>query len=77
MEDLKPIGILPTDYYNKLLLESIEVHGGMSMLMIHKQRLLDIEEAIMRYANENLEIPSEWVDEHNQKSRLIRDNKWW
>ena len=72
IENIKrtPIGILPRKYYNKYILEDIEMNGGMDISEITRERLMDLHGAILRYTEAKINIPIEWIEEYNMLIEL-------
>ncbi len=49
---------------------------GLLPKFIHaEKRFIDIREAISRYTNEGLQIPSEWIYEYNELAKYIQERK--
>ena len=70
-----PLGLLPRKIYEDILNDNIVLNGGMSLDNAKKQRLCDIQNAILRYANAKLNIDLDWIIEYNELLKCFGINK--
>lgn len=71
-EEVKPIlGVLRRHVYESILLDQYALFGGMSEVMVWRERKERIGAAIVRFTLAGKEINEEWIMEYNELTHKI------